>query len=66
VRRRDFLQSAARIAGAGACCAALHGLATSRAQEPGAKTGIGQIGTAHAHASGKIATVFVVDIAWLL
>lgn len=66
MRRRDFLQSAAWVAGTGAYGAALDGVPTSRAQGPGAKIRLGPIGTAHAHAAGKIVTVFVVDIAWLL
>ena len=52
-KRRDFLQSMGKTALAGAA-ASVFSRAVSWAAEPAGKIKIGQIGTKHAHASGKI------------
>ncbi|MGE0609613.1 MAG: Gfo/Idh/MocA family protein, partial [Pirellulales bacterium] len=56
MQRRDFLRHSAQLSAAGA--AAVTGLRMSRAEKPRPdRIRVGQIGTAHAHAAGKMETL---------
>jgi predicted dehydrogenase len=57
VQRRDFLRTASRAAAAGAISATLANSKNVRAAVTPGRIKVGQIGTAHAHASGKMATL---------
>ncbi|MEA3226649.1 MAG: Gfo/Idh/MocA family oxidoreductase, partial [Planctomycetota bacterium] len=57
MNRRSFFQSAGQFAGVGLIAPFLLDSPKTRAGRPPAPIKVGQIGTAHAHASGKMATL---------
>jgi len=59
ITRREFLRNGSKIAGAGIIASAASDLAAKSlfADKPGGRVRIGQIGTAHPHADGKIETI---------
>lgn len=56
IKRREFLGASGRAALAATASGALAATAPSRAAKPGRRIKVGQIGTGHAHAGGKMST----------
>jgi len=61
MKRRDFMETAGKAGLGLAASVPLAGSRAARAGERGGKVRIGQIGTGHAHASGKMATLRKLD-----